>query len=86
MPIIVKATDKPQDAVEYAIDVLTKNCVWSVNGGLDPKRTAWSIENSVENGDIEKDKKPSAEQVANFGRAGSGRSRRRPGRDRQLQV
>jgi hypothetical protein len=66
VPIIVKATEKPQDAVEYAIDVLTKNCVWSVNGGLDPERTAWTIENSVENGDIEKDKKPPAEQVANF--------------------
>ncbi len=55
-----------KEAVEYAIDVLTKNCVWSVNGGLDPKRTAWTIDNSAENGDIEKDKKPSAEQVANF--------------------
>ena len=38
VPIIVKATEKPQDAVEYAIDVLTRNCVWSVNGGLDPER------------------------------------------------
>ena len=66
VPIIEKATDKPKDAVEYAIDVLTRNCVWSVNGGLDPKRTAWSIDNSAENGDIEKDKKPPAEQVANF--------------------
>lgn len=66
VPIIEKATDKPKDAVEYAIDVLTKNCVWSVNGGLDPKRTAWTIDNSAENGDIEKDKKPSPEQVANF--------------------
>jgi NitT/TauT family transport system substrate-binding protein len=65
-PIIEKATDKPKDAVEYAIDVLTKNCVWSVNGGLDHKRTAWTIDNSAENGDIEKDKKPSPEQVANF--------------------
>jgi NitT/TauT family transport system substrate-binding protein len=66
VPIIEKATDKPKDAVEYAIDVLTKNCVWSVNGGLDPKRTAWSIDNSAENGDIDKEKKPSPEQVANF--------------------
>ena len=66
VPIIEKATDKPKDAVEYAIDVLTRNCVWSINGGLDPKRTAWSIDNSAENGDIEKDKKPSPEQVANF--------------------
>src|SRR5215471_3238740 len=66
VPIIEKATDKPKEAVEYAIDVLTKNCVWSVNGGLDPKRTQWTIDNSAENGDIEKDKKPSVEQVANF--------------------
>ena len=66
VPAIVKATEKPQDAVEYAIDVLTKNCVWSINGGLDPKRTAWTIDNSAENGDIDKDKKPSVEQVANF--------------------
>ena len=69
VPIIVKATDKPQEAVEYAIEVLTKNCVWSVNGGLDPKRTQWSIDNSAENGDIEKDKKPAVEQVANLGLA-----------------
>src|SRR5229473_356293 len=66
VPIIQKATEKPKEAVEYAIDVLTRNCVWSINGGLDPKRTAWTIDNSAENGDIEKDKKPSADQVANF--------------------
>jgi NitT/TauT family transport system substrate-binding protein len=66
VPLIEKATDKPKEAVEYAIDVLTKNCIWSVNGGLDPKRTAWSINNSAENGDIDKDKKPAPEQVANF--------------------
>ena len=66
VPSIEKATDKPKEAVEYAIDVLTKNCVWSINGGLDPVRTAWTIDNSAENGDIDKDKKPSAEQVANF--------------------
>ena len=66
VPIIEKATGKPKDAVEYAIEVLTKNCVWSVNGGFDPKRTQWSIDNSAANGDIDKDKKPSPEQVANF--------------------
>jgi ABC-type nitrate/sulfonate/bicarbonate transport system substrate-binding protein len=66
VPIIEKATDKPKEAVDYAIDVLTKNCVWSVNGGLDPTRTAWSINNSADNGDIDKDKKPAPEQVANF--------------------
>jgi len=66
VPIIEKATDKPRDAVEYAIDVLTKNCVWSVNTGFDPKRIQWTIDNSAENGDIDKDKKPTVEQVANI--------------------
>jgi NitT/TauT family transport system substrate-binding protein len=63
---IVDATKKPQDAVEYAIGLLTKNCVWSVNEGLDAERTQWSIENSVENGDIKPEAKPTVEQVANM--------------------
>ena len=63
VPIIVKATEKPKEAVEYAWDVLTKNCVWSVNEGFTRQRTEWSAENSVATGDIEKDKKPSFEQV-----------------------
>src|SRR6266511_3562233 len=66
VPIIEKVTDKPRDAVEYAIDVLTKNCVWSLNTGFDAARTQWSIDNSAENGDIDKDKKPTVEQVANI--------------------
>ncbi len=66
VPIIERATEKPKEAVEYAIDVLTKNCVWSINAGFDPARTQWSIDNSAENGDLEKDKKPSVEQVANI--------------------
>jgi ABC-type nitrate/sulfonate/bicarbonate transport system substrate-binding protein len=66
VPIMVKATEKPKEAVEYAIDVETRNCVWSVNTGFDPARKQWTIENSVENGDVEKDKKPAVEQVANL--------------------
>jgi NitT/TauT family transport system substrate-binding protein len=66
VPIIEKATEKPKEAVEYAIDALTKSCVWSINTGFDPARTQWSIDNSAENGDIEKDKKPAVEQVANI--------------------
>jgi ABC-type nitrate/sulfonate/bicarbonate transport system substrate-binding protein len=66
VPIIMKATDKPKEAVEYAIDIETKNCMLSVNSGFDPKRTEWTIQNSVENGDIEQDKKPPVEQVANI--------------------
>jgi NitT/TauT family transport system substrate-binding protein len=66
VPIIMKATDKPKEAVEYAIDIETRSCVLSVNSGFDPARTRWTIDNSVENGDIEKDKKPTVEQVANL--------------------
>jgi ABC-type nitrate/sulfonate/bicarbonate transport system substrate-binding protein len=66
IPIIVDATKKPKEAVEFAWETETKNCVWSVNTGFDPKRTQWSIDNSVANGDIEAAKKPSVEQVANI--------------------
>jgi NitT/TauT family transport system substrate-binding protein len=65
VPIIVEATKKPKEAVEYAWEIETKNCVWSVNTGFDPKRTQWSIDNSVTNGDVEAAKKPSVEQVSN---------------------
>ena len=58
VPIMVEATKKPKEAVEYAWEIETKNCVWSVNTGFDPERTQWSIDNSVANGDIEADKKP----------------------------
>jgi ABC-type nitrate/sulfonate/bicarbonate transport system substrate-binding protein len=64
VPIMAKATEKPKEAVEYAWDILTKNCIWSVNEGLTKERTDWSVNNSAETGDIEKDKKPSFEQVA----------------------
>jgi ABC-type nitrate/sulfonate/bicarbonate transport system substrate-binding protein len=66
LPIIMKATEKPADAVGYAIDVLTQNCIWSVNGGFDASRSQWTIENSVENGDIPKDRKPTVDQVVNL--------------------
>jgi NitT/TauT family transport system substrate-binding protein len=64
IPIIMEATQKPREAIEYALDVLTKNCMLSVNEGFEAERTRWSIENSVANGDIEADKKPTVEQVA----------------------
>jgi ABC-type nitrate/sulfonate/bicarbonate transport system substrate-binding protein len=66
IPIIVEATKKPKEAVEFAWETETKNCVWSVNTGFDPKRTQWTIENSVANGDVEAAKKPTVEQVANI--------------------
>jgi NitT/TauT family transport system substrate-binding protein len=70
IPIIVQATEKPKDAVEYAWDVLTKNCVWSVNEGFDPKRTEWSVNSSVENGDVDAAQRPKVEQVINMQLAG----------------
>jgi NitT/TauT family transport system substrate-binding protein len=63
IPIMVEATKKPQDAVSFAYDYLVKNCVWSVNTGFSRERTEWSIENGIENGDIQADKKPTYEQV-----------------------
>jgi ABC-type nitrate/sulfonate/bicarbonate transport system substrate-binding protein len=66
VPIIMDATKKPKDAVEFAWDLETKNCVWSVNTGFDPKRTQWTIDNSVANGDVDAGKKPSDDQVANI--------------------
>jgi len=63
MPIMVEATKKPQDTVSFSYDYLVKNCVWSVNTGFSRERTEWSINNGVENGDIQADKKPTYEQV-----------------------
>ena len=63
IPIMVKATGKPKEAVEYAWEVETKNCIWSVNEGFDPKRTQWSIDNDVANGFIKPDGKPSVDRV-----------------------
>jgi ABC-type nitrate/sulfonate/bicarbonate transport system substrate-binding protein len=65
VPIMVEATKKPKEAVEYAWEIETKNCIWSVNSGFTEKRTQWSIDNSVENGDIAADKKSTVDQVAN---------------------
>ncbi len=63
IPIMMEATEKPQPAVEYAWDQLTKSCVWSVNAGFNRDRTEWSIQNSINNGDIEPSRKPTYEQV-----------------------
>ena len=63
VPIIVKATGKPKEAVEYAWEIETKNCVWSVNDGFSKERTQWSIDNDVANGFIAADKKPSVDSV-----------------------
>ncbi|MGQ7792198.1 ABC transporter substrate-binding protein [Faunimonas sp. B44] len=63
VPIIAKETEKPEDAVNYALDVLTQNCVWAVNTGFDRARTEWSANFGVEIGDIPAESKPSYEQI-----------------------
>jgi ABC-type nitrate/sulfonate/bicarbonate transport system substrate-binding protein len=63
VPIMVKATQKPQDAVEFAWDSLTKNCIWGVNEGFDPKRTEFTVDMDVKAGDIEASKRPGFDQV-----------------------
>jgi ABC-type nitrate/sulfonate/bicarbonate transport system substrate-binding protein len=63
VPIMVAATEKPQDAVDFAYDFLTKNCIWSVNTGFKPERTAWTVDLAVSNGDIPADKKPGFDQI-----------------------
>ncbi len=65
-PIIVEATQKPKDAVEYAIDVLTKNCVLSVNEGFLRDRIEWTHQNNIDNGDIPPEKKLSFDQSVDF--------------------
>jgi NitT/TauT family transport system substrate-binding protein len=65
-PIIVEATQKPKDAVEYAIDVLTKNCILSVNEGFVRERTEWTHQNSIDNGDIPPEKKLGFDQIADL--------------------
>jgi len=63
VPIMMQATEKPQDAVEFAYDFLTKGCIWSVNTGYKPERTAWTVDLAIANGDIPPDKKPPYEQI-----------------------
>jgi len=65
-PIIVEATQKPKEAVEYAIDVITKGCMLSVNEGFVRERTEWTHQNSIDIGDIEPDKKLTFEQIVDL--------------------
>jgi len=66
VPIMVEATRKPKEAVEFAWRHLTKNCIWAVNDGFDPKRTQWTIDYDVSVGDLDNAHKPTVEQVIDF--------------------
>jgi NitT/TauT family transport system substrate-binding protein len=64
IPAIVEATQKPREAVEFALDVLTKNCVLSVNSGFVRERTEWTHQNNIDIGDIPPEKKLTFDQIA----------------------
>jgi NitT/TauT family transport system substrate-binding protein len=64
IPIIAEATQKPREAVEFALDVLTKNCVLSVNSGFVRERTEWTHQNNIDIGDIPAEKKLTFDQIA----------------------
>ena len=72
IPIMTAVTQKPQDAVEYAWETLTRNCIWSVNEGFDPERTKWTIDHDAANGDIDPEKKPTVDQVIDLSIAADG--------------
>jgi hypothetical protein len=64
VPIIAEATQKPREAVEFALDALTKNCVLSVNSGFVRERTEWTHQNNIDIGDIPPEKKLTFDQIA----------------------
>jgi len=66
VPVMMKATGKPKEAVEYAWKVETDHCIWSVNEGFNPERTQWTTDNNVENGYIDAAKKPANDQVVDM--------------------
>jgi len=66
VPIIMEATQKPKDAVEYALGVMTKACVLSVNEGFNRTRGEWAIQNAVDIGDLDAAKRIPFEQIADL--------------------
>jgi NitT/TauT family transport system substrate-binding protein len=64
IPIIMEATQKPRDAVAFSIDILTKNCILSVNTGFVRERTEWTHQNNIDIGDIPPEKRLTFDQIA----------------------
>jgi ABC-type nitrate/sulfonate/bicarbonate transport system substrate-binding protein len=52
IPIIMDATQKSREAVESAYEQEVKDCIWAVNTGFDPKRTMWTYQHDIDDGDI----------------------------------
>jgi NitT/TauT family transport system substrate-binding protein len=72
VPIMMAVTQKSREAVEYAWETLTRNCIWSVNEGFDPARTRWTIDHDAAAGDIDPAKKPTVDQVIDAAVAAEG--------------
>jgi ABC-type nitrate/sulfonate/bicarbonate transport system substrate-binding protein len=66
VPIMMEATQKPREAVEHAIGVLTQNCIWSVNEGFNRQRSEWTHQNNIDIGDLEAAKKLSFDQFVDM--------------------
>src|SRR5258708_17628825 len=66
VPAIVEATQKPKEAVEYAIEEEAKACVWAINEGFERARTEWTHDNEIALGDIPKEKRMSFEQIVDM--------------------
>jgi NitT/TauT family transport system substrate-binding protein len=64
IPAIMEATQKPRDAVEFAVGVITKGCMLSVNSGFVRERTEWTHQNNIDIGDIPAEKKLAFDQIA----------------------
>ena len=67
VPVMMQATGKPKDAVEFAYEYLTQQCIWAVNTGFDPKRVEWTENNDIANGDVAADKKLTYDQIVATG-------------------
>ena len=63
LPIIVKATGYPKDAIEKTYDFMVKNCMWDANTGLGKARVNFTANLMTKVGNIPKGKTPSYEDI-----------------------
>jgi ABC-type nitrate/sulfonate/bicarbonate transport system substrate-binding protein len=66
IPIMVDATKKPREAVEYAYDVETKNCMWAVNTGFNQSRTMWTEDHDIADGYVDASKRLPFDQIVDM--------------------
>ena len=66
IPAIVEATQKPKEAVEFAVAQETKHCIWAVNEGFERSRTEWTHANEIGLGDISADKRMRFEDIVDM--------------------